>query len=64
MNPVESERIINRVRYIFVFFFLLSGIVAYKSGSAFAVYGSIITIALFYSYLYKSHLYQKKHYSS
>ncbi len=48
MNPVESERLINRFRFIFVIFFLVSGLASYRSGSVPAVYQSIIGISIFY----------------
>lgn len=48
MNRVEIERIINRVRYIFIIFFLFSGIAAFKTGSVPAVYRSIIIISFIY----------------
>ncbi len=37
MNPVESERLINRFRFIFVIFFMISGLASYRSGSVPAV---------------------------
>jgi len=48
MNPVESERLINRFRFIFVIFFMISGLASYRSGSVPAVYQSIIGISIFY----------------
>ncbi|MFW5860774.1 MAG: methyl-accepting chemotaxis protein [Spirochaetota bacterium] len=48
MNPVESERLINRFRFIFVIFFMVSGLASYRSGSVPAVYQSIIGISIFY----------------
>lgn len=48
MNPLASEKVINRFRFILSFFFLISGFAAYKSGSIPSVYTSIIIISLFY----------------
>ena len=48
MNPVESERLINRFRYVFVLFFMVSGLAAYRSGSEPAVYQSIIGVSILY----------------
>ncbi len=41
MNALVSEKIINRIRYIFATFFLVSAISALRSGSAESVYISI-----------------------
>ncbi|HON78789.1 MAG TPA: methyl-accepting chemotaxis protein [Spirochaetota bacterium] len=48
MNPLASEKVINRFRIILSFFFLISGFAAYKSGSIPSVYTSIIVISVFY----------------
>ncbi len=48
MNPVVVERIINRTRYIFIIFFLLTAISSYKGGSVPAVYFSILTGSIFF----------------
>ncbi|HPS57543.1 MAG TPA: methyl-accepting chemotaxis protein [Spirochaetota bacterium] len=45
MNRIEIERIINRVRYVFILFFFLSAFAAMKSGSVPEVYISVLTIA-------------------
>ncbi len=42
MNPIYTERLINRTRYIMALFILISGISAWKNGSAPAVYYYII----------------------
>lgn len=43
MNMLTAEKIINRTRYIFGVFFLVSGISALQSGSVESVYISILT---------------------
>ncbi len=48
MNRIEIERIINRARYVFSAFFLLSAFASYKSGSVPQVYHSIVMISCSY----------------
>ncbi len=48
MNRVEIERIINRARYVFVVFFLLSGIMSMNTGSVPVVYFSVLSISMAY----------------
>lgn len=48
MNKVEIERIINRVRYVFIIFFMMSGYASYRTGSVPAVYASILAVAAAY----------------
>jgi len=45
MNRLDTERIINRVRYIFIVFFLLSGVASMKTGSVPAVYYSVFAVS-------------------
>jgi methyl-accepting chemotaxis protein len=42
MDTLKAEKIINRIRIIFVAFFLISGFMAMRSGSVEAVYQSIL----------------------
>ncbi len=48
MNELRTERIINRTRYVFVFFFLIAGFSAMQSGSVPAVYLSIFGVTSAY----------------
>lgn len=48
MDRIEIERVINRARFVFILFFMLSGIAALRSGSVPAVYVSVLTIAGIY----------------
>ncbi|HQO38852.1 MAG TPA: methyl-accepting chemotaxis protein [Spirochaetota bacterium] len=45
MDRIEIERVINRARFIFFAFFMLSGLAAVKTGSVPAVYISILSVA-------------------
>lgn len=51
MNPIASEKVINRFRFILSGFFLISGFAAYKSGSLPSVYIAIISISIFYLFV-------------
>ncbi|HQO03735.1 MAG TPA: hypothetical protein PLI62_15835, partial [Spirochaetota bacterium] len=51
MNPIASEKVINRFRFILSGFFLISGFAAYKSGSLPSVYIAIISISIFYFFV-------------
>jgi methyl-accepting chemotaxis protein len=42
MDPLKAEKIITRIRFIFVLFFLASGFMAKRSGSEEAVYTAIL----------------------
>jgi methyl-accepting chemotaxis protein len=48
MNAFVSEKIINRTRYVFAFFFFLSAFSSYRSGSVPAVYLSISIASCIY----------------
>jgi hypothetical protein len=41
MNPTATERLINRTRFVFAFFFVLTGISSWRSGSDPRVYLAI-----------------------
>jgi methyl-accepting chemotaxis protein len=42
MDTLKAEKIINKIRFIFGLFFLISGIMAFRSGSEAAVYQGIL----------------------
>ena len=48
MDAIAIERIINRARYLFATFFMISAFSAYKAGSVFPVYSSIVGVTLIY----------------
>ena len=48
MDSIKTERIINRTRYVFAFFFLVTAFVSYKGGSVLAVYGTIMMAVAIY----------------
>ena len=61
MNPINTERIINRVILVFAIFFLLSGISAYTQGSASSVYISIlIGSAIYFIVVLVNHIFIRK----
>jgi len=61
MNPVNTERIINRVILVFAIFFLVTGLSSYAQGSVPSVYISIITgSAIYFIIVIINHIYIKK----
>jgi methyl-accepting chemotaxis protein len=48
MDAIAIERIINRARYLFATFFMISAFSAYTAGSVFPVYSSIIGVTIIY----------------
>ncbi len=51
LKSLETERKINRIRFIFIVLFIITAVSAYKSGSSFGVYGSLFFMIIVYSIL-------------
>lgn len=51
LKSLDTEKKINRIRFIFVVLFFVTGISAYRSGSSYGVYTSILGITLAYFFV-------------
>ncbi len=47
-RSLNVERKINRIRFLFILFFLLTGFSAYRSGSSFGVYATMFSVTFLY----------------